>query len=194
MQKKRIAFVFNHFQHQDGVCRSAIALANLLAERNDVTVDLIIIYRFDEKSISLLSPKVNVKVIIGYYFRGLDKIFKVVPRAYLYNRYLKNNYDTEIAFQSGTSYEIVSAIEKPSNVHRIGWVHGYDASDHMITLYKKMDKMVCVSKCNADKLCHELDGEVPVDFCYNPIVELNVCKCGAENIELKILVRIWGAH
>ena len=76
MQKKRIAFVFNHFQHQDGVCRSAIALANLLAERNDVTVDLIIIYRFDEKSIALLSPKVNVKVIIGYYFRGLDKIYK----------------------------------------------------------------------------------------------------------------------
>lgn len=185
MQKKRISFVFNHFQHQDGVCRSAIALANLLAERNDVSVDLIIIYRFDSKCLSLLSPKVNVKVIIGYYLRGLDKIFKVVPRIILYNKYLKNNYDVEIAFQSGTSYEIVSAVEKPSNILRIGWVHGYDASGQMISLYKQMDKMICVSKHNADRLYHDLNGEVPVDFCYNPINENYVCELSTEKIDIK---------
>ena len=184
MSKKRICFVFNHFQYQDGVCRSAIALANLLTERDDVDVDFLIIYKYDSSVLDLLSNKVKVNVICGRYFRGLDKLFKLIPRSILYNKYLKEKYDVEIAFQSGTSYEIITSVLKQPNVLRIGWVHGYDDSKYMKPMYLAMDRLVCVSKINASRLFQHLDAKKQVDYCYNPINEDIVCKQGEDKISI----------
>ena len=176
--------MFNHFQFQDGVCRSAIGIANLLAERDDVEVTLIPIYKFEKKTRGFLSPKVKLKKIFGVYFRGFSKIASLIPEKWIYNKYIKGQYNIEIAFQFGTSYHIITACEKPKGVKRIGWIHGYDNSYKKY--YIKMDQMVCVSQSNAIRAFHDLDGQVPVTYNYNPIDDDKVREQGKESINLGI--------
>lgn len=48
-----------------------------------------------------------------------------------------------------------------------------------------MDKLVCVSKCNAERLAAEIGCSVAVDYNYNPIDEDGVCKQGEEQIDIE---------
>lgn len=180
---KRICFIFNHFQFQDGVCRSAIAMANLLAERDDVEATLMSVYKFEKKTRCFLNPKVKTVRIFGFYFRGFSRFVEKIPLPLIYNQYLKNRFDIEIAFQYGTSYKILTSVDKPSNVRRIGWIHTYDMT--FKHYYLKMDRMVSVSKEGAVKAQHDLNGSVPVTYCYNPIDNDKVVRQGAEQISIK---------
>lgn len=180
---KRICFLFNHFQFQDGVCRSAIAMANLLADRDDVEVTLMSVYRFEKQTKRYLNPKVKTANIFRFYFRGFSKFVEKLPFSLLYKRYLKGKFDIEIAFQYGISYRILTSVDKLSNVRRIGWIHTYD----MIfkRYYLKMDQMVSVSKEGAIMANHDLNGNVPVSYCYNPIDNDKVVRQGTESIPEK---------
>ncbi len=180
---KRICFLFNHFQFQDGVCRSAIAMANLLAYRNDVEVTLMSIYKFEKETKRYLNPKVKTTNIFGFYFRGFSKFVEKLPHSLIYKRFVKDCFDIEIAFQYGTSYKILTSVDKPSKVKRIGWIHGYDMT--FKHYYLKMDQMVSVSKGGAIMAHHDLNGNVPVSYCYNPIDNDKVVRQGAESIPIK---------
>ena len=179
---KRICFLFNHFQFQDGVCRSAIAMANLLAERDDVEVTLMSIYRFEKQTKRYLNPKVSTVSIFGFYFRGFSKFVERIPCSLLYKRYLKGRFDIEIAFQSGLSYKILNSVDKSPKVIRIGWIHGYNMTYKHY--YLKMNQMVSVSKEGAIRAQHDLNGNVPVSYCYNPIDNDYVVFQGTETIPI----------
>lgn len=180
---KKICLIFNHFQFQDGVCRSAIAMANLFADRDDVDVTLLSVYKFEKDTTEFLCSKIKVKNIFGFYFRGFNMLVKHIPASWLYKKYMRGRYDVEIAFQYGISYRILTACKKPEAVRRIGWIHGYDNT--LKAYYLKMDQMVCVSKCNADKAFTDLGGKVPVTYNYNPIDDNKVRESGKEAILLK---------
>lgn len=180
---KRICFLFNHFQFQDGVCRSAIAMANHLAKRDDVEITLMSIYKFDNETLQYLNHNVKAKGIFKVYFRGITKLVRIVPTHILYNHYIKGKFDLEIAFQFGASYRIINSIPKSDRITRIGWIHGYDMSYK--PYYLKMDQMVCVSKEGAKRAYYDLDNKVPVTFCYNPIDDENVVQSGFDTIPIK---------
>lgn len=180
---KRICFLFNHFQFQDGVCRSAIAMANLLAERDDVEVTLMSIYRFEKQTTRYLNPKVKTVNVFGFYVRGFSKFVEKMPFSLLYKRYLNGQFDIEIAFQFGISYKILTSVEKIPKVRRVGWIHSYDMTFKQY--YLKMDQMVSVSKEGAIMAHHDLNGVVPVSYCYNPIDNDKVVREGADSISIK---------
>lgn len=177
---KRICFLFNHFQFQDGVCRSAIAMANLLADRNDVEVTLMSIYKFEKDTKRYLNPKVKTVNIFGFYFRGFSKFVEILPLSLIYKRFVNGHFDIEIAFQYGTSYKILTSVDEPSKVRRIGWIHGYDMT--FKHYYLKMDQMISVSKEGAIMAHNDLNDKVPVTYCYNPIDNDRVVRQGAEPI------------
>lgn len=179
---KRICFLFNHFQFQDGVCRSAIAMANLLAECAGVEITLMSIYRFEKQTKHYLNPKVRTVSIFGFYFRGFSKFVEKTPCSLLYKRYLKGSFDIEIAFQYGTSYKILNSVDKSPEVRRVGWIHGYDMTFKQY--YLKMNQMVSVSKEGAIRAHHDLNGNVPVSYCYNPIDNDYVVIRGTESIPI----------
>ena len=77
--------MYNHFQLQDGVNRSAMAIANELAKRNDVEITLIPIFKFDKDCFHYLDKQVVVKPIFRTYFRGLTKIVSKIPSKLMYN-------------------------------------------------------------------------------------------------------------
>lgn len=184
MRKKKICLMYNHFQLQDGVNRSAMAIANELVKRDDVDVTLIPLYRFDNECYKYLDKKVRVKRLFGFYFQGLTKIVRLLPAKWLYRWAINDKYDVNIAFQFGHSLRIIAAGVHYSHVS-IGWMHGYDEGLVLKEYYEKMNKLVCVSKSNSIRLAHDLNKSVVVDYNYNPIDEKYICQQGREHINIE---------
>lgn len=173
-----------HFALSNGVARSAIAIANILAGKPNVEITLIPIFRIQHEAVDYLDPKVKVKKVFGFYFHGFAKLLKLLPPKVLYKLVVKDKYDIEIAFQ----YEIPTiAIAGSTNksAKHFCWMHSYDDNLTIRESYLKMDKMVCVSKANALRLSQELKSNIPIDYCYNPIDDKFVRQQGNEMIELE---------
>ena len=58
----KVLIVFNHFQVQDGVARTAIGMANALAAK-DVQVVLKPLFKFDRSMTERLDPRVRIRQI-----------------------------------------------------------------------------------------------------------------------------------
>lgn len=173
MEQKKICLVFNHFQFADGVCRSAIAIANMLVRNKNINVDLIPLFKYDKEVLSLLDDRVSVKPVFKIFFRGFAQIVTILPLSWLYRFIIHENYDIEIAFQFGLSTKVMSASTNKFCKHLV-WIHGYDNGLTYLDYYKKYDKVITVSKCNSEKFKTESKNVVPVDYSYNPIDDVEV--------------------
>lgn len=173
VDKKKICLVFNHFQFADGVCRSAIAIANLLVRNKNVEVDLIPLFKYEKEALSLLDDRVNVQPVFRTYFRGFAQIVTKLPLSWLYKFIIHKKYDIEIAFQFGPATKIMSASTNKKCKHLV-WMHGYDNGLTYLDYYKRYDKLITVSKCNSERFMSESKNIVPVDYSYNPIDDIEV--------------------
>ena len=97
---KKICFSFNHLQYSDGVARAALSMANRLAEEKDCDVTLRPIFIFDPEIKRMISPKVRIKPLFGFWIRGMVTLFWKLPgrltHALVYGP--KHEYDIEIGF------------------------------------------------------------------------------------------------
>lgn len=81
-------------------------------------------------------------------------------------------YDTVVAFQEGLPTNFVQYIDCDN---KVAWVHNefkYISSDKARTeaIYKKYNKMVCVSKRAQQSIIENIDvGDIPVELVYNTI-------------------------
>lgn len=184
---KHICILFNAITSGNGVARAAMSVAELLSKEGyDIT--LLPLYQIEKKLVKKLSPKIQVKKLYGFYFRGFSFLTHLIPLK-LYHKILGlNQYDELIAFQYGLSTKIVSAYNIGSNkkVLKIAWMHGYDEGLRLRKYYLGFDKVICVSQFNANRLKNELNpGDKPqIDYCYNPIDDGLVNEFGRESIEI----------
>lgn len=183
MTKKKICFIFGHFQPDDGVCRSVVAMANILNREKNVQVDLIPLYRFKKKTLSLLDSGVNVLPIFRTYFKGLSRLLSCCPNILLYKLIIRKKYDIEIAFQYDIPTKIISASTNRTAQHLV-WMHGYDYGLTNLQYYIKYDKLITVSKFNAERFFRESNQVMKVDYCYNPIDETNIIEQGREDVDI----------
>ncbi len=175
---------FAGLTHSNGVSRVAIAIANEIVDRNKGEVTLIPLFKYDKTVLEYVSPRVKVKPVFRTYFRGLAKVLLLIPKKILYKIIIRDEYDIEIGFQYEVPTYIISGSTNNKALH-IGWMHTYDDGLKYRSCYEVMDKMVCVSKCGADRLAEELDKSVPVEYCYNPIDDKRIVEQGNEKIDLK---------
>lgn len=180
---KKVFILINHFQVQDGVARTAIGLANELAKQEGVEVTLQSLFLFDKSMLKRMDPKVRVKPFFGFYFRGFAKLVDLIPDSLLYRMIMKDKYDIEIGFCMELPIKIIAA-SCNLNCKHYGWIHGYDTGLSLKECYEKMDRVICVSECNAKRFALETDGKIPVDCCYNLVDDEKVCMMGQINIEL----------
>lgn len=181
---KKIALIFNHFRHQDGVGRSALAIANNLSQLNLAEVTLIPIYTDEKDFHTLLDPKVKIKHVFGFYFHGMPHFVDKMPLSWINKRVFSSEYDIVVGFQSGLSIKCVASANFNNHVLKLAWMHGYDYGLTQRKEYEKIGKVVCVSKGNAERLHKELPT-IEVDYNYNPIDEKSVQRSGKEPINLK---------
>ena len=183
--KKKICLMFNHLRHQDGVGRSAIAIANQLTRLHLAEVTLIPIFTNEKKAHDLIDEGVKVNSVFGIYFKGLSWIVNKLPISWVRKFALRGGpYDIEVAFQYGVSQRCIAAASRRSHAYKFAWMHGYDEGLAFRREYETMGTVCCVSRCNAERLHKELPT-VKVDYNYNPIDDEQVRKSGAETIDVE---------
>lgn len=183
MIKKKILFVLGHLQYSDGVAKVLVDICNNLnPEKYDITV--VSLFRFDKDFIKMFNSNIKTKTLFGFYFRGMSKIINIIPQQFLYRRIVgKTKYNLEIGFQFGLSTRIIAASTN-KNVPHVAWMHTYDEGLSLIESYKKMDKVVCVSKCNADRLVEESNGRVNATYCYNLVDDIALKTLAQETVSI----------
>ena len=182
---KKICFAFNHLQYSDGIARSAIGIANYLVSKYNVEITLRPIYRFEKDIVKAIDNRVIIKPIFTFYFNGMSKMINLLPKSFLHQIVFGTNlYDVEIGFQHGTSTVAVASYKNNSRAQHYVWMHGYDVGLTMLPYFRRADKVVCVSKFNADRICYESNGEIKAEFAYNLIDEKKVCSDGQQDINL----------
>lgn len=183
---KNIVLIFNQLSNANGVARCAVSIANILSQRNDTNVTLLPLYKSDKKIESTLNPKIRVKACFNHYFPGFAKFLELIPGKFLYKKILSNDYyDIVIAFQYGIATYIVGSMKSVNNQKKMIWVHCYDENVKYRKEYLNVDKVVCVSKCNKERLENDLNVKGHVDYCYNPINDIIISEQGKESISLK---------
>lgn len=108
-----------------GAERVLVDIVNEIVNDFDITVFTLYGKGEFEKE---LSPKAKLINLIDKSYDELSKIEKITislkiffGKRYLYKKYIKNRYDTEIAFLEGPATRIFSIPNK--NVKKIAWVH-----------------------------------------------------------------------
>ena len=182
---KKICFAFNHFQFSDGVARAALGIANHLAEKQNMEITLRPIFLCDQEMVKGLSQNIKVEPVFKFYFRGLSKVINMLPDFLLHKLVFRKEYDIEIGFQYGTATVAAGSYGKGKRAKHFIWIHTYDDGLKFKRYYLKADKVICVSKCNAERFEKETKGKIPVAYCYNAINDEAVRESANEMIELK---------
>ena len=108
-----------------GAEKVLVDLANKLSENYDITI--LTIYakgEFEKK----LNSNVKLKTIFDFQFNELSNLKKKITalkilffKKYYYKKYIKRDYDIEIAFLEGPITRLFSV--KNKNTRKIAWIH-----------------------------------------------------------------------
>ncbi|MBO4693991.1 MAG: glycosyltransferase [Clostridia bacterium] len=188
---KRIVFLIPSLG-MGGMERVLVNYANLFAARGyDVTV---LNFTYDDDAITSgfsqtihyiknYSPVKNIKnaafaQILKGNFRLLpQKIWmKFHSAKYLYKKYIKENFDVEIAFFGMDAMKIISGSTNESAV-KIGWLHYVNLEDDIKNvgsynrakkIYNEISEIICVSQKSKDELNRVFGREKNVFVVNNP--------------------------
>lgn len=191
-----------------GAERVLVDIANKLSENDNCEITIFTLYGKGELE-KQLSKKVKLKSIYKVKYKDLSKKQKILislkillNKKSLYKKYVKGDYDVEVAFLEGPITRLFSV--KNKKVEKIAWVHndisqvfgnGVKAKlkkpiDRKV--YSKYRKIVFVSRDNLKKFQEtykDLRDEClePIDkyVIYNYIDAENVLKKAEEQIEIK---------
>ena len=165
----KVLIVFNHFQVQDGVARTAIGMANALAAK-DVQVVLKPLFKFDRSMTERLDPRVRIRPVFRCYFRGFPRLIGLAPKKLL-NRWIVDDlFDIEVGLCMTLPIQIIAAYPDRKGGHeaiRFAWMHGYDIGLSLCREYERIGKVICVSKFNYEKLKENALGQFETDYAYN---------------------------
>ena len=180
----KVLILFNHLQIGDGVARSAIGIANALAERG-CKVTLRPLVRYDVNMQNRLDPNVIVKPVFKRYFKGFSFLVNLTSKKFLYRCLVNGQYDIEVGLCMVLPIRIVAAYSNRNNkVLRFAWMHCYDNDLSLLKEYQRIGKVICVSKYNADKLLKEAEGRFDVDFAYNLLDNKQIESMGKQKVDI----------
>lgn len=180
-----------------GAERVLVDLANELCNDYDITIFTIYPNGEFEKS---LSNKIKLKSLYNKRYNELSKIQKVfvplkvwINKNQIYNKYIKENFDVEIAFLEGPITRLISV--KNSGTKKVAWIHndisrvfGNNLKSKIKRhidekIYNKFDELVFVSKDNKksfEKIYK--NNAVKKEIIYNYINSENILKKSNDEI------------
>lgn len=167
---KKILFTLNHVEPQNGVCSAIKSLSGALAEYGfDITV--MPLFRFDPEYAATFDSRVKIEKCYGKYFRGMGKIVRVLPQKAVYKKFVRENYDIEVAFQCGCPTSMIAASTN-KNSKKIAWMHGYEEMD--LKQHREFDKIVACARSTAEKYKKVFSQPEKVTYLYNLVDEREI--------------------
>lgn len=180
-----------------GAERVLVDLANELCNDHNITIFTIYPNGEFEKS---LSNKIKLKSLYNKRYNELSKIQKVfvplkvwINKNQIYNKYIKENFDVEIAFLEGPITRLISV--RNSGTKKVAWIHndisrvfGNNLKSKIKRhidekIYNKFDELVFVSKDNKksfEKIYK--NNAVKKEIIYNYINSENILKKSNDEI------------
>lgn len=180
-----------------GAERVLVDLANELC--NDYNITIFTIYPNGEFEKSL-SNKIKLKSLYNKRYNELSKIQKVfvplkvwINKNQIYNKYIKENFDVEIAFLEGPITRLISV--RNNGTKKVAWIHndisrvfGNNLKSKIKRhidekIYNKFDELVFVSKDNKksfEKIYK--NNAVKKEIIYNYINSENILKKSNDEI------------
>ena len=181
-----------------GAERVLVDIANELCEKYDITIFTIYPNGEFEKN---LSNKIKLKSLYNIQYKELNKIQKVLKSLQvllqqkgIYKKYIKNNYDVEIAFLEGAITRIFSTSNNKTT--KIAWIHndigkvfGNNLKAKIKQLfdkniYSKYNKLVFVSNDNIKQFEKVYNNNIPKEVIYNYINKDNVIAKAEEKLDI----------
>lgn len=181
-----------------GAERVLVDLCNELSNKYDITIFTIYANGELEKQ---LFPNIKIQSLIDKRYTELTKKEKILKpieimlfKNYIYKKYIKKDYDVEIAFLEGPVTRLFSC--KNSNTKKIAWIHnditkvfgnGFKASlkrkidKH---LYEKFSNLIFVSRDNQEKFEEEYNLDTQNQVIYNYINTKSVIEKSKENMDI----------
>lgn len=176
---KSIVFLLAHYNFNGGVARALTSLCNNIdLDKYDVTV--LPLYRIDRELVDVLDPRVKVKKGFGFYFYGFSHMLHLLPAKWLYRLFVNKRYDIEVAFQCDIPTCIVGASTNKTAVHAF-WMHGFRMYKD---IYLKADKVLSVSKFNANRIREEIGNLPTIDYCYNLNDDSVIANMSKEDVDM----------
>lgn len=189
-----------------GAERVLVDLANALCDKYDITIFTIYSKGELEKQ---LAEKVKLKSLCKNSYAELSKIQKnIMPikvlllKNQIYKRYIKEDYDIEIAFLEGPTTRLFSV--KNKKARKIAWIHnditkvfgkGLKSKLKKILdrkVYSKYETLVFVSKDNLNKFNEEYKDirnkylePIKKEVIYNYIDKENIIKKAEEEVDIE---------
>lgn len=145
-----------------------------------------------------LSNKIKYKTInsfqnpfLKWFYSRL--LFHIISPKLIYNFFIKDNYDYEIAYLEGIATKIISASSNKKS-KKFAWIHTdlfnnyglekvYKNIDNHIKCYRKFDKIFCVSKSALDGFVKRFGDFNNLFVQYNVIDDIVVKKRSFEQID-----------
>lgn len=191
-----------------GMERVLVNYANMFSRRGyDVTV---LNFTFDDEAIvSGFDPDIHYykqyapvknlfhssfKQILKGNFRLLpwEKWIKFHSARFLYKKYIKKNYDIEIAFFGMTALKIIGGSSN-SNAKKIGWLHSVNLEDDIRDLgskekakriYMQIQTLICVSNVSKEKIMNVFGRTKNVYVVNNPNDTYKIRKLALESVNV----------
>ena len=180
-----------------GAERVLVDLANELCNDYDITIFTIYPNGEFEKS---LSNKIKLKSLYSKRYNELSKIQKVfvplkvwINKKQIYKKYIKGNFDVEIAFLEGPITRLISV--KNRDTKKVAWIHndisrvfGNNLKSKIKRhidekIYNKFDELVFVSKDNKKSFeKFYKNNAVKKEIIYNYINSENILKKSNDEI------------
>lgn len=181
MAKRKILFTINHLEFSNGVCNVLLELANALDKAGyDITV--MPVFLCDDEFCKKFNDGVKIKICFGNYFRGMARLVRLLPQKALYKRFVKDEYDIEVAFQCDCSTSILAASTDHKAKH-IAWMHGYDERDKK--WHRAFDKIVACAKSTCEEYKRVFSQPEKVTYLYNLVDENRIIAVKDAPIDIK---------
>lgn len=191
MDKKKVLFLVPSLG-MGGMERVLVNYANLFVKRGyDVTV---LNFTYDDEAIvshfhNEVHYEKNYMPVKNLWHSSLKNIikgnFRILPwtlwlklhsSEYLHNKYIKDDYDVEIAFFGSETIKIISGLKK-KGVKAYGWVHNVNVEADVPPLgtysaakkvYEEIQNLICVSAKSKEKIYEVFKREEKVYVVNNP--------------------------
>lgn len=151
-----------------------------------------------------LKDHIRYKAIIRRQSGLLRKIaakllFYILDTKFVYNLYVRDDYDYEIAFLEGLPTKVIS---KSTNKHamKIAWIHidlqklpgsvyAFGSEKKEKAAYQRFDKIFCVSKAVKTAFLNKYDVTTPTGILYNVLEDKAIIEASREDVVLPTNIR-----
>lgn len=189
--KKRVLVMLAAFD-KGGIEKVTLDLVNNLdPEKYDITVYTL---WYGGSCQSKVNKDVKVKpFFFKRYVRGIIRLVDILSPKMLYRLFIRGKYDIEIAAGDGECSKIIAGSPN-KNSRKISWIHmdvlkrgsqmrEFNDGKTGREIYKKFDKILCVSKACMDSFLEKFGDFDSLAVAYNPMPKDEIIEKSNERIE-----------